>query len=331
MKIALTSVFKENVDFFKEKLEEYELKVYTETIQDIPLVELKDVDILSVFVFDKLDRNLLKNLKNLRFIITRSVGYDHIDVEYCKEKGIKVAHIPSYSPSSIAQHVFGMILSLVRKLKTIDRRVRKLNFKQEFEIMGFNLENLTLGVIGTGRIGTFVAKYGIAFGMRVVAYDIFEKEELKEIGVKYLTFEKVLEGSDVISVNVPLNRETYHMIGENAIKLMKDGVIFINTSRGEVVDTDALYKYYKMGKFGGIGLDVCEDEMILILERYRKGFSSDKNLKILELANKPNVIITPHIAYFTEVSMENIKNQTIEAIKAFVEKNETILKKYLIS
>ncbi|GAB6065958.1 hydroxyacid dehydrogenase [Aquifex pyrophilus] len=326
MKIVFTSVDPNFVDFFRENLKGFDVKVYTQTIDEVPLDEIKDADILSVFVFDRLTREVLEKFESLKLVHTRSVGFDHIDLEFCRERGIKVTHIPAYSPSAVAQHTFSLILYLVRKLGKIREMVDKLNFSQDYGIASENLEDLTLGVIGTGRIGSIVARYGLSFGMRVLAYDIYENEELKKAGVLYTSLENLLRDSDIISLHVPYTPKTHHLINEERIKLMKEGVILINTARGKVLDTDALYKNYE--KFGGIGLDVFEDEEILILKRYKKGLSSDKNLKILELSRKENVVITPHIAYFTKRAVRNINNQTVEVIKAFAEGREDILSRY---
>jgi len=172
-------------------------------------------------------------------IITRSAGFDHIDLEYCKEHNIKVAHLPAYSPSAIAQHTFAMILNLVRRIKRVDRKTGNVDFSQSSDIVGENLEDLTLGVVGTGRIGSYTAKYGIAFGMKVLAFDITQKEELKKLGVEYVDYETLLRESDIVSFHVPLTPKTKHMLNKDNIKLLKEGAIVVNTSRGPVVDTDA--------------------------------------------------------------------------------------------
>jgi len=328
--IVFTSVLKEDKDFYEKALKDKAPKIYTENISKIPEDILKSVEILSVFVHDKITAEMLKKMPKLKLIHTRSVGFDHIDLDYCKKKGILVTHIPAYSPESIAQHTFALILNLIRKLKKIDRRIGELNFSQSSEILGLELGDLTLGVIGTGRIGSKVALYGLAFGMKVLCYDICEREFLTKAGCKYTDLETLLRNSDIVSLHVPYTKDTHHMINAGTIKQMKDGVILINTARGKVVDTDALYEFYLNGKFGGLGLDVFEDEEILFLKKYREGACSDKNLKILELASKDNVIITPHIAYYTQRAVENIRKETIKVIKAFLESKTEQLRDYLV-
>ncbi len=322
MQITITSVRKQEEDYFKEHLKDFSLKMYKTQIQNIPLEEIKDTNILVVFVFDKVGREILSQLPNLKLVITRSAGYDHIDLDYCREKGIRVAHMPAYSPKSIAEHTFGMILSLTRNIKKAENKEKRLDFWQSDDLMGVDLDELTMGIIGTGRIGTETAKIALGFGMNVLAFDIKENEELVKKGVKYVSFEELIKSSDVISLHVPYTPKTHHLINKETIEKMKDGVFLINTSRGAVVDTDAVYEAVKNGKIRGLGLDVFEGEDILILKKYIEGEATDKNLKILELIHMDNVIITPHIAYFTEKALKNIRRCTVEAIKMFLEKGE---------
>ena len=322
MFITVTSVRKQEEEYFKEHLKDFSLKIYKTQIQNIPIEGIKDTDILVVFVFDKVGRDILSQLPNLKLVITRSAGYDHIDLDYCKEKGIHVAHMPAYSPKSIAEHTFGMLLSLTRNIKKAENKEKRLDFWQSDDLIGVDLDELTIGIIGTGRIGTETAKIALGFGMNVLAFDIKENEELVEKGVKYVSFEELIRNADIISLHVPYTPKTHHLINREVIEKMKDGVFLINTSRGAVVDTDAVYEAVKKGKIRGLGLDVFEGEDILILKKYREGEVSDKTLKILELLHMNNVIITPHIAYFTEKALRNIRRCTVEAIKMFVEKRE---------
>lgn len=322
MKIVFTSVKPEEKDFFESQLKSFNPLIFPETIDKIDIKQIEDTDILSVFVFDKLDRNLLSKLKNLKMIVTRSAGVDHIDLEYCKENNIQVAHLPAYSPKSIAEHTFALILALTRKLKKINNRTQKINYKQESQILGEDLFEKSIGIIGTGRIGTEVAKMALAFFKDVYAYDIKENPQLKELGVKYIPLEELFKNSDIISLHVPYTPQTHYLINAENINKMKDGVILINTSRGRVVNTDHLYQAIMEGKISAAGLDVFEEEDVLILEKYQEGKGDDKNLKILKLNSLDNVIITPHIAYYTETALNNIRNCTVEAIKNFIEKKD---------
>jgi D-lactate dehydrogenase len=208
MKIAFTSVNDEEINFYRENLKEYEIKFFQKQIDDINLEEIKDVDILSVFVFDKLSKDLLSKFKNLKLIITRSAGYDHIDLDYCKEKGIKVAHMPAYSPKSIAEHTLTLILNLTRKIKKIQKRTFELNYSQEPEILAIDLDDLTAGIIGTGKIGSWTAKLLHYMGCNVIAYDIKENEDLKSLGIEYKSLDQLLEVSDIVSLHVPYTPKT---------------------------------------------------------------------------------------------------------------------------
>ncbi len=319
MKIAFTSVKDKDIDFFKEQLKDCRLVFFKTTIDNIKIEDINDTDILCIFVFDKLTKDILSKFENLKLIITRSTGYDHIDIEYCRKHNIKVAHIPGYSPKSIAEHTLAMLLTLTRKIKRVCTKTKEMDFSQSEDIVGIDLDELSIGVIGTGRIGSWTAKLSKFLGMEVYAYDIVKNRELESMGVKYEdNLNELFEKSDVISLHVPYTPQTHHLINRDNIKTMKDGVILLNTSRGAVIDTDAIYDAIKSGKILAAGLDVFEDEDILILNRYEKGNSSDKALKILKLSTLDNVIITPHIAYYTQKAINNIRKYTVECIKLFI-------------
>ena len=322
MQATFTSVRDDEISFFKRNLKDLKLQFFKQNINQIDIEKLKDTQILSIFVYDKLTQNIISKLKNLKLIITRSVGYDHIDIDYCRKHKITVAHIPEYSPQSIAEHTFCMILNLTRKLKKIQQNEDYLNFSLEKDILGIDLYTLSIGIIGTGRIGSKVAKIAYGYGMKIYAYDIKQNPELKDLNVCYVDLEFLIKKSDVITLHVPYLPTTHHLIDKNKINIMKKGVILINTSRGKVIDTDAVYNGVLEGKIGGIGLDVFEDEEILILRGYEQKQSSDKVLKILRLRNMDNVIITPHVAFFTEKAVENIKKGVIECINLFKEHND---------
>lgn len=322
MKIVFTSVNKSDIEFYKYSLPESEVIFFQDNIDNINIKEICDANILSVFVFDKLDKNKLSQFNNLKLIITRSAGVDHIDINYCKERGIRVANIPAYSPKSIAEHSLCLLLNLTRKIKLISSKTKDIDFSQNEELIGLDLDQLKIGIIGTGKIGSWMAKICKNLGMEVYAYDIKENLELKTLGIKYINLESLIEISDVISLHVPYSAKTHHLINKEKINKMKDGAIIINTSRGAVLDTNALYNALMNGKLGGAGIDVFEDEDILILNRYEKGIVSDKALKILKLNTLPNVIITPHIAYFTKKAVNNIRNSVVECINIFLKEGK---------
>ncbi len=317
LRITFTGLREDELNFFKSSLEKEDCKFYSKPLEDINISEILDTEILSIFVFDKVNKEVLDKLENLKLIITRSAGVDHIDIEECRKRGIKVANLPAYSPRSIAEHSLAFILALIKNIKFIETREKNLDFSQESSIMSVDLDELKVGIIGTGKIGSELAKMCISLGMEVLAFDIYENEELKNIGVKYTSLNKLLELSDIVSLHIPYTKDTHNLIDREKINLMKDGAILINTARGKVVDTNAVYEAVKTGKISGLGLDVFEDEDILILKKYKKGFATDKNLKILELLQLPNVLITPHTAYFTKKATSRMKNCTLEIINRF--------------
>lgn len=323
LKIVFTSLNKSDIDFYKDVLPDSEVIFFQDNIDNINIKEIRDATILSIFVFDKLDKDKLSQFNNLKLIITRSTGVDHIDISYCKERGIKVANIPAYSPKSIAEHSLCLLLNLTRKIKAISMRTKDIDFSQYEELIGIDLDQLKVGIIGTGKIGSWMAKICKNLGMDVYAYDIKENLELKTLGIKYINLDSLIEISDVISLHVPYSPKTHHLINKERINKMKNGTIIINTSRGAILDTNALYNALVDGKLGGAGIDVFEDEDILILNKYEKGIVSDKTLKILKLNTLPNVIITPHIAYFTKKAVNNIRNSVVECINMFLKENKT--------
>ncbi|MGB9873711.1 MAG: NAD(P)-dependent oxidoreductase, partial [Hydrogenobacter sp.] len=203
MKIVFTEVGKEDVDYYANHLKGNQLVFYDRHLDLINLSEVEDADILCVFVFDKLNRDRLEAFKRLKLIVTRSVGYDHIDIDYCRSKGIKVAHMPAYSPRSVAEHAIAMMFALIRRFKKIEKRIKNLNFSQDNELEAQTFADLTVGVIGTGRIGSWTAKILHLIGSRVLAYDVVENIELKTLGVNYADLEKLLRESDIISLHIP--------------------------------------------------------------------------------------------------------------------------------
>jgi len=322
MKIVFTSLKEFEKDFYRERLSDHEVSLYTEPINRVSAEELERADILSVFVTDRLGKELLSRLPKLKLLITRSVGTDHIDVDFCRERGIRVANVPAYSPRSIAEHAIALMLSLTRKLKRVERNIHNFNFSHEKDILSQSLYTKTVGVIGTGRIGREVAKISLVLFKEVLAYDIKEDEELRGMGVRYVSLSELLENADIISIHVPYTEQTHHLIDRESLKRMKDGVILVNTARGGVIDTEAVYEAVLSGKIGALGLDVFEDEETLLLKRHREGICSANIMRILELSFRDNVIITPHVAYFTERAVENIMKHTVEIINAFAEKKE---------
>lgn len=279
-------------------------------------------DAVCVFVNDKIDAEVLEQLKerNIKLIALRCAGFNNVDIEKAKELGIGVVRVPAYSPYAVAEHTLGLILSLNRKYHKAYTRVRDGNFSID-GLLGFDIHDKTVGIIGTGRIGQLFAKIMKGLGCRIVAYDKFPNEKLKKAGVEYLELHELYAQSDIISLHSPLTHETYHIINEYAISAMKDGVMIINTSRGPLIDTSAVIEGLKRGKVGYLGLDVYEEEEELFFEDFSEKVIQDD--MFVRLQTFPNVLITTHQAFFTKEAVHNIAETTLQNIKEYFEKGNS--------
>jgi D-lactate dehydrogenase len=285
-----------------------------------------DSEIVSVFIYSEVTREVLDALPNLRFVATRSTGYDHIDVQACTERGILVSNVPRYGENTVAEHAFGLILALSRKIYHAVIRTSRMDFSTA-GLRGFDLKGKTLGVIGAGAIGMHVIRIGKGFGMNVLAYDSREQQLLAEVlGYRYVSLEELLSQSDVISLHVPLVPETYHLINQETIKQIKRGAILINTARGSIVDTNALVTALNEGIISGAGLDVLEGEESIKEEAQllAESLPVEKLRTMVQnyaLLHRDNVIITPHIGFYSIEAEERIMETTLSNIKAFREGN----------
>jgi D-lactate dehydrogenase len=266
---------------------------------------------ISCFTHDVLDKPVLTQLKKqgLEFIALRAAGFNNVDLKAAKELNIMIARVPKYSPHAIAEHACALILALNRKIPRAYLRVRENNFSLE-GLKGFDLYGKTVGVIGVGNIGSVFCQIMKGFGCKVIAYD-----PVQEYAVEYVTKEKLLAESDIISLHCPLNDSTRHMIDAQAISQMKNGVMLINTSRGAVVDTKALIYALKKQKIGYLGLDVYEEEEHLFFEDRSQDIIPDD--VFARLQTFPNVLITAHQGFFTHEALTNIANTTAENLKAY--------------
>jgi D-lactate dehydrogenase len=289
----------------------------------------KEADIVSVFIDSVISKDIIDSLPNLKFIATRSTGFEHIDLPYCTQKGILVSYVPSYGDHTVAEIAFGFILNLSRNILKANNHIRETSdFNLSSSFRGFDLNNKTIGVVGTGRIGRNVIKIAKGFNMNVIACDFHPDLEFAKVNnFEYKNFEEVIKEADIISLHVPFTKENNHMINKDVISKMKKGVLLINTARGSLVDTGALIWGMKEGIIGGAGLDVLEEERELKIENelFNSNSSKDIDYKILEedhmLMSMPNVIITPHIGFFTKEAEAEIIKTTIENIKGFMSGN----------
>jgi len=285
---------------FKSKLEGHTLKFFDDTIQNTNSNEYADSDIISIFIHSKVNEYTTKICPNLKLIATRSTGMDHIDVEYFMSKNIMVKNVALYGENTVAEHTFALMLSLSRKIHESYVQTTKGKYTTE-GLMGFDLKDKTIGIIGGGRIGLHVARMARSFGMHVRVYDINQDEFLAElINFKYVTLEELLKTSDIISLHVPYNKHTAHMINKETISKMKDGVVIINTARGGLINNADLITGLDNGKIYGAGLDVLEGEEFLFEENIFNSPIENAAKVIVEskiLSEKPNVVITPHNAF----------------------------------
>jgi|SRR3989344_273502 len=313
--IIKKSILKNNFKFFAESL----------SLENVS--QIKDCDILSTSIYSKINKDILIKLPNLKYIATRSMGFDHIDLEACKKAGIKVSNAPHYGDNSVAEHTFGLLLSLSRNIHKA--YVRTLNENHQIEgLKGFDLKGKTLGVVGVGRIGGHVVKTALGFEMNVIASDKNPDKNLaRKLGFKYVSFSELLKKSDIVTLHVPYVKENHHLINKKTLKLMKKGAFLINTSRGAVVDTHALMSALDNGHLGGAGLDVIEGEELIREERELLHDLKKLNVqKINQLAldhrilRNEKVVFTPHIAFYSEEAIRRIIDITIENIQSFIKK-----------
>jgi len=315
--------------FLRRRLEEEDTEIlfYKTKIDEIEIDELEEIDILSVFIYSEITKNILDNLPKLKLIATRSTGFDHIDLDECKKRGISVANVPYYGENTVAEHTFALILSLSRNIHKSYIRTLRGDFSIE-GLKGFDLKGKTIGVIGAGRIGLHVIKIAKGFGMNVLAYDVKPNKFLSEIlGFQYVSLEKLLKKSDIITIHTPYSQSTHHLINKDNIRLIKRGAILINTSRGACVDTEALIEALDEKILSGVGLDVLEGEELI---KEEKQLLYD-DTKVSALANlikghillsRDNVVFTPHIAFYSQEALERILETTAENIKSFIEGKE---------
>ncbi|MEM5811994.1 MAG: NAD(P)-dependent oxidoreductase [Candidatus Aenigmatarchaeota archaeon] len=288
----------------------------------------KDIDILSIFISSKIDKEIIDSLPNLKFIATRSTGFDHIDIDYCKKKGIIVSNVPEYGTKTVAEWTIGLMLNLMRKIYYAIDQIKEAESFDLSNLRGEELYGKTLGVIGTGRIGKEVIKLAKAFGMNILAYGTYQDENFaKEYNFKYVSLEELLKNSDVITIHTKLTPSTYHLINKNNIHLIKKGAYLINTARGGIIETEALIYALKEGILKGAALDVLEEETEIKeeLEILAKQDLKTEEIKTLWqnhiLMKMPNVLITPHTAFNSKEAIERILKITIENIKGFLSGN----------
>ncbi len=303
-----------NISFFSECLNE-------DSVETLPQELLENTNIISVFINSTITQKIINKFKNLRIISTRSTAYDHICLNGCEDKNIALVNVPKYGETTVAQYIMGLIIALVRNIITADKITQKHEPYENF--VGRDLTSLTLGVIGTGAIGSSVCKLAQAFGINVAAYDVRIKHELiDKYNLNYVSLEELFKISDIISLHIPYGPETHHIINDDVLSICKQNVYIINTSRSELIDLSALYKHLNNGKIKGIALDITTCESLSYNCKNLSDKLGNTSLKCMEealyidkLKSHDNVIITPHIAYATQEAIDTILEKTMINIK----------------
>lgn len=274
----------------------------------------KGSDAVCVFVNDTVNEKVIDTLHSfgVKLIALRSAGYNNVDIRSAFGK-VHVVHVPSYSPYAVAEHAIALLLTSIRRIHKAYNRTREFNFSLN-GLTGFDLHGKTVGVVGTGKIGRIFIDICRGFGMRVIAYDRFPAEGE---GIEYVSQDELFEKSDIISLHCPLTDETHHIIDKRAIEKMKKGVVIINTSRGALIDAEALLEGIKERKIGAACLDVYEEEADIFFEDRSGHILNDELLS--RLISMPNVIITSHQAFLTEEALNNIAETTVNNIKSCFE------------
>lgn len=271
---------------------------------------------VCAFVNDRIDALTLEILAShgTRLLALRCAGFNQVDLKAAADVGITVVRVPAYSPYAVAEHTVALILTLNRKIHRAYNRVREGNFSLD-GLLGFDLHGRTVGVIGTGKIGQILAQIMKGFGCQLLAYDVYSNPACQELGVQYVELPKLFAQSDIITLHCPLTPQTHHLIDEGAIDHMKRGVMLINTSRGALVDTEAVIRGLKSQKIGALGLDVYEQESDLFFEDLSDEIIQDDVFE--RLLTLPNVLVTGHQAFFTKEALQNIAETTLANIADF--------------
>ena len=326
MKMLMFDYRESEKEFFeKNNFQDIEITFIKEPLNEMSQLtqeQYDETDVISVFISSQVCEEVLKRFKNLRVVATRSTGYNHIDVKHCSQNNIAVFNVEEYGQTSVAQYTMALILALVRNLFPAYLDIQR-NYVNHADYEGRNLNKLTIGIIGCGSIGGAVAKIANFFDMKVLVHSYAKRTDVSSFA-EYVSLDELLENSDIVTLHVPYSSENYHMIGEEEFSKMKDGAYFVNTARGELIDIVALYENLLSGKIKGAALDVLECEYLALAPEnvVNDIKSSNSNcvasaLITQKLLGMRNVIITPHIAYNTQESVDTLLETTFNNIRDF--------------
>jgi len=318
MKIIFFSAKQYDIKSFNRSNQQFKhsLRYVEEKLSINSLSMINNEKAICVFVNDVIDKEVITGLvnKGVQIVALRCAGFNNIDLDAARLIGLKVVRVPAYSPYAVAEHALCLMLSLNRKVYRSYNRVREGDFTLK-GLLGFDFHGRTIGIIGTGKIGAVLAGIVSSMGMRVVACDLVENQLCIDLGVEYMSLSKLLSVADVVSLHCPLTDKTNHIINDDAIKLMKNNVMIINTGRGALLDTCAVIEGLKTKKIGYLGMDVYEQEGDI--------FFQDMTCEIIEddiferLLTFHNVLITPHQGFFTEEALKNIADTTLKSVEYF--------------
>lgn len=313
MRIAVFSSRSYDEQFFRAVKSDHELTFHDARLNTSTLVLARGYPAICVFVNDVVDREVLTDLSQhgLRVVALRCAGFNNVDLQAAEELGVYVVRVPAYSPHSVAEHTFALILGLNRHIPRARERVRDGNFRLE-GLLGFDLHGRTLGVVGTGTIGECVCRIARGFGCKVLATDVQQNPACVELGVEYVEMQELFSRSDIISLHCPLMPATHHLIDDKAIAQMKRGVMLVNTSRGGIIDTQATIRGLKSGQVGSLAIDVYEEEADLFFEDLSNKVIGDDVFS--RLLTFPNVLITGHQAFFTSDALAQIAATTLSNV-----------------
>ncbi|MBS9437226.1 2-hydroxyacid dehydrogenase [Photorhabdus noenieputensis] len=271
-------------------------------------------DAVCIFVNDNADREVLEELAgmNIKILALRCAGFNNVDLDAAEELGIQVVRVPAYSPEAVAEHAIGLMLCLNRRIHRAYQRTRDANFSLE-GLIGFNMHNRTVGIIGTGKIGIATLRILNGFGMRLLAHDPYPNQAVLDLGAEYVDLDTLYAQSDVISLHCPLTPENHHLLNEVAFSKMKNGVMIINTSRGALIDSVAAINALKQQKIGALGMDVYENERDLFFEDKSNDVIQDDIFR--RLSSCHNVLFTGHQAFLTEEALTSISEITLGNIQ----------------
>jgi D-lactate dehydrogenase len=316
MKIAFFSSKSYDREYFNSanKNRVHELSFFEESLKPSSAKLSSGHDAVCAFVNDKINRETFKVLSDhkIGLIVLRCAGFNNVDLEAAKEFGIKVMRVPAYSPHAVAEHALALILALNRKIHKAYNRVRDNNFSLE-RLVGFDLFNKTVGVIGTGNIGKEFARIMIGFGCKVIAYDVYKNDEVASMGVEYTDLTSLFKSADIVSLHCPLTPGTFQIINKNTLGLMRKGSMLINTSRGKLINTADVIESLTSRHLGYLGIDVYAEEEKIFFKDLSERIIDDEIIS--RLLTFPNVLITAHQGFLTHEALQQIASTTLQNVE----------------